>query len=53
MLLMLRVQLAIACGALVSAAVLAERWRNDPERIGRGCVLAALGGLAAAGASLL
>jgi hypothetical protein len=49
----LRSQAALATGALACTAILAERWAADADRIGRGCLLATLAGLVAAGASLV
>lgn len=48
----LRAQVAAALGSLACAAVMAERWAADPERIGRGSSLAALAGALVAAASL-
>lgn len=49
----LRAHIAVAAGALASAAVLAQRCIADPDRIGRGTASAALAGLAAACIALL
>lgn len=49
----LRAHVALACAALASAIVLAERWSADPDRMARGCALATLAGAASACASLI
>ena len=48
-----RAHVALACGALASAVVLAERWEADSKGMERGCVLSILAGAASACASLI
>ncbi|CAA9398631.1 MAG: hypothetical protein AVDCRST_MAG51-773 [uncultured Ramlibacter sp.] len=48
-----RLQVALACGALAATAALATCWADSPDRLGKGAALAVLAGhLSAAGALL-